>query len=151
MTAAAARRALVAAAIFGVSDGMVSNLGVDFGLRAHPGLVVVVALLNALAGGLSMAGGRWASEDNNDGIVACLMLGLATSIGTVLPASPFLWLHGAAAIGATDGVCVAMILAVAAVRGAADRRRGVLVFVLLSLVVVITLVCALAAPTGGVG
>jgi VIT1/CCC1 family predicted Fe2+/Mn2+ transporter len=142
------RKALTAASIFGLCDGLMSILGVIFTLRAHPALVPWSAAIGGIGAGLSMAVGQYVSTDNDDGAPACLTLGLATSVGSVLPALPYLALHGAAAIWSTGAICFVLVCVVAVLRTGGRARRGVLVFGLLSGVFGVTLGCALAAPAG---
>lgn len=144
----AGRKALIAASIFGLCDGMMSILGVIFTLRSHPALVPWSAAIGGVGAGLSMAVGQYVSADNDDGVPACLMLGLATSVGSVLPALPYLGLRGAPAIWSTGGICLVLVCVVAALRAGGRWRGGALVFGLLAGVFGVTLGCALAAPAG---
>lgn len=145
---APARKALLAASIFGLCDGMLSILGVVFSLRAHPELVPWSAAVGGIGAGLSMALGQYLSDDNDDGVPACLMLGGATTVGTVLPALPYLGLRGASAMWATGAICLVLACVVATLRAGGDRRRGFLALGLLGGVFGVTLACALAAPGG---
>lgn len=142
------RKALIAASIFGLCDGMLSILGVVFTLRSHPGLVPWSATIGGIGAGLSMAVGQYLSEDNDSSIGADLTLGLATTVGTVLPALPYLALHGAAAILATGAICLALACVVSGLRAGGKPRRGARALALLAGVFGVTLVCALAAPAG---
>lgn len=145
---ASARGALLAASVFGLCDGMMSILGVVFSLRAHPGLVPRAAAVGAVGAGLSMAVGQYLADDNDDGIPACLVLGLATAAGSVLPALPYLALRGAAAVWSTGGICLVLACVVAVLRGRGRAGRGALALGLLGGVFGVTLACALAAPGG---
>lgn len=143
------RRVLVHAAIFGLSDGLMSILGVVLDLRAHPDLVVWASVVAAVSAGASMAVGQYLSEDTDDGVPACVMLGAATAAGTVLPSLPYLWLRGGGAFAATGGICAALVLLVAAMRAHRQWRRFLLAVLLLAAVFGLTWACALAVPTGG--
>lgn len=143
------RRALTAAAIFGLCDGEMSILGVVLDLRTHPELVPWAATVGAVSAGASMAVGQYVSDDNSDGAPACLVLGMATAIGSVLPAIPFLAARGSLAIGGTALVCLALAGVVAWLRSHGSAKRALLVLGLLAAVFAVTLTCALAAPTGG--
>lgn len=145
---AAARKALLAASIFGLCDGMMSILGVVFTLRAHPALVPWSASIGGVGAGLSMAVGQYLSEDTDDGIAACAVLGLATAVGSVLPALPYLGLRGAVAVWATGAICLGLACVVAALRANGSARRGALALGLLGGVFGVTLGCALAVPGG---
>lgn len=142
------RAALLAASIFGLCDGMMSILGVVLDLRTHPELIPWAATVGAVSAGLSMAVGQFLS-DNEDGAAASLMLGAATAAGSILPALPYLLLRGAAAIGATGAICLALALVVARLRANGSARRALLALGLLAAVFAVTFGSALLAPTGG--
>lgn len=148
MSSPAARRALYAASIFGICDGMMSILGVVLALRSHPELVPWAAAVGGIGAGLSMAVGQYLAEDTDDSIPACAVLGAATLAGSVLPALPFLVVRGPAAVWATGEVCTLLAAVVALLRGHGSLRRGLLALGLLGVVFTVTLLCALAAPGG---
>lgn len=137
------------AAIFGLSDGLMSILGVVLGLRAHPELVVWASAVAAVSAGASMGVGQYLPEENNDSIGACVTLGAATAAGTILPSLPYLWLRGTAAFAATGGICAVLAVAVASMRAHGSRRRWWLAVGLLAAVFALTWACALAVPAGG--
>lgn len=144
-----ARKALLAASIFGLSDGLMSILGVVLGLRAHPELVVWASLVAAVSSGASMGVGQYLPEETDDGVTACAVLGLATATGTLLPALPYLWLRGGAAFAVTGGICALLAVTVASMRANGSARRWWLAVGLLAGVFALTWACALAVPTGG--
>lgn len=144
-----ARRALFAASVFGICDGMTSILGVVVAARSHPEFVPWFATVGGIGAGLSMAVGQYVSEDNDDSVPADLTLGAATFVGSVLPSLPYLLLHGAPALALTAAICLALAILVGVLRAGGSLGRGVLVVGLLALVLAVTLGCALLAPTGG--
>ncbi len=142
------RKALLAASIFGICDGMMSILGVALDLRGHPEVVLRAALLGAVSAGLSMAVAQHLSEDNDSTLPAAIAIGISTAAGTALPALPCALLHGAAAIGGTGAVCGLLAVAVALLRGHGDARRILLALVLLASVFAVTVACTLLTPGG---
>lgn len=143
------RRALTAAAIFGLCDGEMSILGVVLDLRTHPELVPWAATVGAVSAGASMAVGQYVAEDNDNGVAACTVLGMATAVGSVLPALPFLALRGSLAVVGTALVCLVLAGVVARLRSRGSMLRALVVLALLAAVFGVTLACALLAPTGG--
>lgn len=143
-----ARRALLAASIFGLCDGMMSILGVVFSLRAQSSLVPRAAAVGGVGAGLSMAVGQYLAQDNDNGVAASAALGLATAVGSVLPALPYLGLRGAGAIWSTGGICLVLACVVAVLRADGAVGRGALALGLLAGVFGVTLACALVAPGG---
>jgi hypothetical protein len=81
-------RSLLRPAIFGVFDGLTSLIGVLIGMSRHPALILTAAIGLAVAGCVGMAAGEWLS-DNDTGLGAAAVIGVATGTGTLLPALPF--------------------------------------------------------------
>ena len=144
-----ARRALLAMAVFGLCDGMLSIVGCILTARSQPHLVPWLATVGGIGAGLSMSLGRYLAEDNDDPIATHAMLGVATLVGTVLPSLPYLALHGTSAISVTGAVCLALSSVVAKLRSGGSWKRALFVLGLFAAVFAVTLVCALLAPTGG--
>lgn len=78
-------------------------LGVLFSLTGHPEVIFPTAVGVAVAEGVGMMAGEWLSNDSGPAVAA--VMGGAVLIGGVLPAVPWLWLHGAWAL-----VCSVVIL-----------------------------------------
>lgn len=106
-------------AIFGAFDGMTVVLGVLFSLTGHPGLILAAAFGVGIAEGIGMAAGQWLS-DSDDGFGASLVIGLATFVGTILPALPYAVLPSRWAMVASVGVLAVLAGAITAMR--ADER-----------------------------
>lgn len=84
-------------AIFGASDGMTSALGViiPLALAGHSMTVVIIGL--AISASVGMGGGLYLS-DGSGRLKSAIVMALATAIGTVLPALPFMLLPKALAV-----------------------------------------------------
>ena len=137
-------------AVFGAADGLTCALGAILSLAGHPELVVRTAVALAAAECVGMAAGEWLSESAT-GFQASAVIGLATGGGGVLPALPYAWLSGAAAVWASVAVfvvCAGLITwARAGRRGwkrAAAETYGVLAVVTLAVVLSQVLM-----PSGG--
>ena len=79
-----------AQAVFGLFDGATSALGLVISLaiasNVHTLTIAVVAL--SIAAGIGMAFGEWLS-DSKSSISLAVIMGIATFVGTILPAIPF--------------------------------------------------------------
>lgn len=84
-------------AVFGAADGLTCALAAVLSLAGHPGLVLHTAIALSVAECVSMAAGEWLS-DSDSGLAASVVIGVATGAGGVLPAIPYAWLSGAAAM-----------------------------------------------------
>ena len=140
---------LAGEAIFGASDGLMSILGpVMFFASRNPRLVFPVAFMGAVSAATSMGAGQRLSEQQDD-TAGPVVMGGATFAGSVLPAVPYLFTSGLAAVLWSAGVCVAVALGVGHLRSWRKHRYletvGVLAFV-----AVVTVGCNLALP-GGAG
>lgn len=145
------RHALLAPAIFGGFDGSTSVVGVLLTLTGHPEQIIPTALGLAVAGGVGMAAGAWLSDDEDAGPAEAAAIGIATAVGTMLPALPYAAMSGPAAV-----VCSALILillgaAITRVR-ARDRslrRAAVETYGVLAAVCVAVSLCSLLTGTAG--
>lgn len=117
------RQHLLKPAIFGLSDGMMSLLGVVLYLLGHQSLVFPAALSGAISSALSMAGGEWLSESDS-GLGASLVMGAATGLGGVLPALPFAFASGRMALGFMVLISMGIGALVALMRTGRSRVRA---------------------------
>lgn len=131
-------------AIFGSFDGMTSALGIITGLWSAPTSVLLAAVMGlGAAAAVGMGAGQYLGEEHPELHVAVIM-GLATLLGTLLPAIPILAFgHVAGLIG-----CIAVSCAVTAVI-AWRRKRWLQTFVVLALVSVATIAVSLLTGAGG--
>jgi VIT1/CCC1 family predicted Fe2+/Mn2+ transporter len=126
-----------------------SILGVVFYLGDHAGLIVPAAAIGGLGASLSMAAGEWLSDSEN-GFGASAVMGLATGVGSVIPAAPYAFWHGAAAFAVSAALCVMLAVAVGLMRTtpASRGRRVAVTLGVLGVVYGATLACALATRGG---
>jgi VIT1/CCC1 family predicted Fe2+/Mn2+ transporter len=140
------KQRLVRPAIFGLSDGMMSLLGVVLYLLGHRDLIFPAAVSGAISSALSMAGGEWLSESDNGFGASCVM-GLATGLGAALPALPYAFDTGPLAIGASVVICIGIGVAVALMR---PNRRPLRALVetgaVLAAIFIAVLLCGLFLP-----
>ena len=87
-----------------------SIIGVVLYAAGHSDAVFPIALSGGVSAACSMAGGEWLSESSS-GPAAAAAMGGATLIGSILPASPYIFLHGWRA----PAVSVILLIGVAAV------------------------------------
>lgn len=102
-------------AIFGLSDGLMSMLGVVLYLMGHQALIFPAALSGGISSALSMAGGEWLS-DSEHGLGASCVMGAATGLGAILPALPYAFGTGPVAVAESIMICVLIGIVVAALR-----------------------------------
>lgn len=143
------RAELAVPVIFGLSDGMMSLLGVILYLFGHQSLIFPAALMGGISSGISMAAGSWLS-DSDDGFGASCLVGGATGTGAVMPALPFAFFHGITAMVMAAVICVAMAVFVSFLRK--DKSTGLALaetFGILVIVVLVVLACGLAVPGSG--
>lgn len=142
------RAEVMAPIVFGLSDGMMSLLGVILYLLGHQSLIVPAAIMGGVSSGVSMAAGSWLS-DSDDGLGASLLMGAATGVGSVLPALPYLVARGAVALVAAAIICLLIAVLVSWLRQDRGTRTALLETVgVLSAVVAVVLLCGLAVPGG---
>jgi VIT1/CCC1 family predicted Fe2+/Mn2+ transporter len=145
-------RANAAATIFGLSDGCMSMLGVLLYLLHDQGAIFPAALMGGISAAVSMAGGEWMSDSDN-GLGAASIMGLATGAGAILPAVPFAFARGAAAISGTVAVCIVIGVTVGIMRSrGSSHSRGfelAVTFAMLAGIFGIVLACALVVPVPG--
>jgi VIT1/CCC1 family predicted Fe2+/Mn2+ transporter len=145
------RSALLAPAVFGGFDGATSVIGILLALTGHTTQVLPAAVGLAVAGGVGMAAGQWLSADAEAGPAEAVAIGGATAAGTLLPALPYVWLHGMAAIACSAAVLLLIGAVITATRArdrslarAAAETYGVLLAVCAA-------VAACTIATGAVG
>ena len=135
-------------AVFGLSDGMMSLLGVVLYLMGHQSLIFPAALCGGISSALSMAGGEWLSDSEN-GLGASCVMGAATGLGAILPAAPYALGTGPAAVAESVVICVCIGVVVAALRPL--RGFGMALaetFGILLAIFAVVLVIGLALPGG---
>lgn len=137
---------LLKPAIFGLSDGMMSLLGVVLYLLGHQSLIFPAAVSGAISSALSMAGGEWLSESDSGFGSSCVM-GAATGLGGVLPALPFAVSSGRLALGCMVVICLGIGALVALMRTGRSRARAfVETAVVLAAIFLAVLLCGLFLP-----
>jgi VIT1/CCC1 family predicted Fe2+/Mn2+ transporter len=107
----------------GLSDGMMSPLGVILYLLGHQNLIFPAAVCGALSAMFSMGGSEFLS-DSDTGLGGSLMMAGATGLGGILPALPFEFTSGALAIAASVVICVLIGFFVACLRSAQNLLVG---------------------------
>lgn len=145
-------RLWLAPAVFGASDGSTTTVGALLTLAGHPGQVVPAAVGLSVAGAVGMAAGQWLSEDTDTGPGGAVAIGVATGLGTLLPALPYLWLRGWPAMALSMLVLTgigALITVVRARGGRSWLRAAAETFGVLA--VVCTAVGVAAVATGSSG
>jgi VIT1/CCC1 family predicted Fe2+/Mn2+ transporter len=144
------RSRLLQPAILGGFDGTASLLGVIvYLLLTHPSLIFPAALSGAVSSALSMGAGEWLSDSEN-GFAASLVMGGATLAGALLPAIPFAFGSGPAAVAASAVLCAGIGYTVARLR--TNRGLGLALaetFGLLAVILGITAALAVWLPSGG--
>jgi VIT1/CCC1 family predicted Fe2+/Mn2+ transporter len=141
---------LMRPAIFGVFDGSTSVLSILLAYRHLDSLIFPGALALGAVGAVGMAAGEYLSDDTDSGLGGSAAIGVATGVGTVAPAVPYLLLHGWAA-----AVCALLVLAVigaliASVRAKRHRWARALAetYGVLLVASAAAVVCTLAVPAG---
>ena len=127
-------------AIFGSFDGMTSTLGVVAGLlatKASAPHIVAGAIGIAVAATIGMGAGQYLSDEQRS-LRKAIVMALATLIGSVLPAIPFVF-------GTSTG-CVAASLLITLLAGAViGHYRGyVITYTILILVSILTVGLSIA-------
>lgn len=135
-----------AQAIFGLSDGSMSIVGVVLYASGHHGAVVPIALAGGASAAVSMAGGEWLSTSDT-GLGGSVTMGIATLIGSVLPALPYLFLHGWAAPAVSGALLLGVAVTVARLRRHREHPH-LETMAVLGAVLAVSVLCALFIPGG---
>lgn len=110
------------AAVFGCFDGLSAALGVTIPAAfLTKGIAFKEALGVALAEFVGMGLGEWLSESNN-GFGTSAIIGIASAIGVISPALPFLFLTGLSALLVSASVLSILGIIISLMRASA---RGV--------------------------
>jgi VIT1/CCC1 family predicted Fe2+/Mn2+ transporter len=108
-------------AIFGSFDGMTSTLGVVAGLLAthtNAPRILAGAIGIAVAATVGMGAGQYLSEDrHNRSLRKAAIMALATLIGSVLPALPFIFGNSTANVIASIAITAAAAAVIGHYRG----------------------------------
>jgi VIT1/CCC1 family predicted Fe2+/Mn2+ transporter len=105
--------------IFGIFDGMVSELGIIAAcyLAGTSHLLLLTTVAFGVAAAVSMAGGEYLSDTRATGSMQrALVMGLATFVGAILPALPFLFFGKSIALSVGFILVVAIAGCIAQVR-----------------------------------
>lgn len=145
--------AQVKLAVFGAFDGVVTVLGAVFPNTGNPHTLTLTCIGLAASGAVSMGGGELVS-DSEAGWAASTAIGLTTGLGTLVPAAPYLWTSGKAAITISLLLCVAVAVGISWVKTTAEngpsfRKAALHTHSILLVAAGFTLLCAWA--TGAVG
>lgn len=141
---------LLRPAIFGIFDGSTSVLSILLAYRHLDSLIFPGALALGAVGAVGMAAGEYLSDDTDSGLGASVVIGVATGLGTVAPAVPYLLLHGVAATAAALLVLLGIGSLIAGVRA---RRHSWLralaeTYGVLLVASAAAVLCTLAVPAG---
>lgn len=134
--------------LFGAFDGMTSVWGVVIALLSRGSHAIILAAIGlAIAAGVGMGAGEYLG-DNKSSLKQAWVMMLATVFGTIVPVLPYLFLHGAVALG----ISIAITLALCAVIGR-ERDKGLRGYLetygVLTLAGVLTAVFSLLTGSGG--
>lgn len=141
-------RKLAGTAVFGSSDGLMSILGVVMFIASRsPSLVFPVAVMGAVSASYSMGAGEFLGQEATDW-PAIPVMAAATFTGTVLPALPYLWCSGWAALTQSAVACLLVALAVGHLRSWRPHRYAETVIVI-GVGVALTVASNLVMPGGG--
>lgn len=111
-------------AILGSFDGATSLVGLLAGallVHAPPHVVLVEAAALAVAAAVSMAGGTYLAAK---GVTASLVMGVASLVGSLLPALPVVLLPGPAGVGLAALLMLCLGVGIAEVRCRTTERIG---------------------------
>jgi VIT1/CCC1 family predicted Fe2+/Mn2+ transporter len=141
---------LLRPAVFGVFDGSTSVLSILLAYRHLDGLIFPGALALGAVGAVGMAAGEYLSDDTDSGLAGSAAIGVATGVGTVAPAVPYLMLHGVVAAVAAVAVLLGIGVLIAGVRAKRHSWLRALVETYGVLLVAsgAAVVCTLAVPAG---
>ena len=135
-------------ATFGLADGLMSMLGVVLYLMGHQSLIFPAALSGGISSALSMAGGEWLSDSEN-GLGASCVMGAATGLGAILPALPYAFGTGPAAVAESVVICCLIGVIVAALRPMRGFGMALVeTFGILLAIFAAVLLCGLILPGG---
>lgn len=109
-------RRLVSPALFGAVDGLTVVLGVMLPLLHRPSALILAGVGAAVAEAVGMAAGSWLSQDTDTGWAAAIVIGLATSVVSLIPLIPYMLLSGAIAVVLAFALIVAVSGAIAVAR-----------------------------------
>lgn len=106
-----------AQAIFGSFDGLTSALGliIASAITAGQGAVLVAAIALAVGSGVGMGAGEWLSDESAS-LPKAFAMALATIIGVLLPALPWIFVHGDLAFVLCGLITIGMGAAIAELR-----------------------------------
>ncbi|WP_040829021.1 hypothetical protein [Nocardia jiangxiensis] len=99
---------LKSAVIFGLVDGLTCGTGVLMSLHNHPSAILLAAIGLAIAEVIGMGCGEWLSDSGSFATPAAI--GIASGVGALIPAFPYLFLTGIPAIA----LALVMVAVVAA-------------------------------------
>ncbi|MGH3266919.1 MAG: VIT1/CCC1 transporter family protein [Trebonia sp.] len=134
-------------AVLGASDGLMSVLGVVVFIASRsPSLVFAAAVMAAVSAAYSMGAGQFLAQRGADWRAVPVMAA-ATFGGTVLPAVPYLWSGGHAALAQSAAACLLTALAVGRLRTWRRHRYAETVAVT-GMGVALTVACNLLAGGG---
>jgi hypothetical protein len=144
------KHSLARPVVFGCGDGMVSLIGAVLYLSAHhPALVFPVGVTSGATAAVSMAGFDWLSDDTDHGFGESCVLGAATWAGSMLPAIPFAFTRGAAAVAMAVVICLAIVAVIAMIRP--NRGKGLSLIetgAVLAAAFAAVLICGVIFPGG---
>jgi hypothetical protein len=90
--------------IFGASDGLVATMALILATMSHGRKVVLAAAIGLLiAEGFGMAASQYLSDAKRD-LRLALIMGVATSLAIIVPAIPWFFTGGAAAVVASCAI-----------------------------------------------
>lgn len=145
----------VGTAVFGALDGLTSALGVLVGLQGRPSHVILLAAGGlAISSTVGMAAGQYCGDDTGTPfgrkVLRSGVMGLATAVGVLTPASPFLVTSGRPAEALMVLLAVLLAGVIAALRGrwSGLRRSFLETYVILALVSGLTIAMTTATGAG---
>jgi VIT1/CCC1 family predicted Fe2+/Mn2+ transporter len=98
-----------AATILGIADGLTIVIGLLIGLHHQSGAIFHASLSAGIAELVGMGAALWlASRRNVANFLAACACGIATALGCILPAVPYLFLSPAAALPVAAGIAIAI-------------------------------------------
>jgi VIT1/CCC1 family predicted Fe2+/Mn2+ transporter len=132
--------------VFGLFDGTTSALGVIVATAAtgNAKAVIVASVALAVGAAVSMAAGQWLS-DTKRSLRRALVMGLATLLGSILPAVPFFAVSGFLAWVCCGVVTVALASLIAEVRPGAPLPSYAITFTVLTVAAGLAIAASLAA------
>lgn len=101
---------------------MMSLLGVILYLLGHQNLIFLTGTSGAISSALSMGGSEFLSDSDN-GFTASAIMGVATGIGAILPALPFIFLRGLPAFVLMIVISLVIAVFVGCIRAKARGKR----------------------------